>query len=126
MQSDNTLTAQDLIDHWPLVDKADRAELDAFVEHGVFAAAHHSSITNGNIMDAVWVRKWKQTGDQWIVKSRLCGRGFLDSQKSMIQRHSSTASRLSQRLAASIGVQERFNMESWDVSNAFRNVFKQL
>ena len=70
-------------------------------------------------MDATWVRRWKNAANGWIVKSRLCGRGFLDSQKGLIQRRSSTASRLSQRIAASLGVIEDMVMESWDVSNAF-------
>ena len=36
------------------------------------------------IIDAIWVRKWKRVEKAgrvvYIVKSRLCARGFLDSQ----------------------------------------------
>ena len=120
MQSDNELSESDIINYWPVVEKADKAELDAFIQHKVFSCKHYTDMESGNVMDATWVRRWKLSDGQWIVKSRLCGRGFLDSQKSVIQRHSSTASRLSQRIALSLGMQEdNMIMESWDVSNAF-------
>ena len=114
LQMDSALNDSDLQAYWPLVEAADKSELDAFIEHDVFAAVHASSISTGNVLDAVWVRRWKRQGDgSWIVKSRLCGRGFLDSQRHAIQRHSSTASRLSQRLAASLAAQHpHMTMES--------------
>ena len=55
----------------------------------------------------------------WIIKSRLCGRGYLDRQKNDVMRHSSTASRLSQRLLCSLCVQYELELETWDISNAF-------
>ena len=49
----------------------------------------------------------------------MCGRGYLDKQKSFIDRHSSTASRLSHRLACSLMVQHDLDVEAWDISTAF-------
>ena len=48
-------------------------------------------------MDCLWVRVWKN-GE---IKSRLCARGFFDRQKQLIEKHSSTATRLSQRIICS-------------------------
>ena len=45
--------------------------------------------------------------------------GFLDKQKLTIDRHSSTASRLSHRLAISLGVTHGLEMECFDISTAF-------
>ena len=104
-QAADILTDKDLVDNWPAVEAADRVELEAFVKFKVFEAKHSSVVENDNCIDAVWVRRWKWiTGPDGrrvrIVKSRLCGRGFLDRQKYSIDRHSSTASRLSQRIQA--------------------------
>ena len=79
-------------------------------------------MANGNLIDAVWVRRWKYDPKlgRKVIKSRLCGRGFLDKQKFDIQRHSSTASRLSQKLVVSVAqCHDDFDLESWDISTAF-------
>ena len=73
------LTEQDVIDYWPLVDAADKAEIASFVKEKVFKLIFHSQADQWPI-DAVWVRRWK--GNQ--VKSRLCIRGFLDPQKHLV------------------------------------------
>ena len=49
----------------------------------------------------------------------MCGRGFMDSQRQGIHRHSSTASALSHRLAMTIGAQYDWDCETYDVSTAF-------
>ena len=49
----------------------------------------------------------------------MCGRGFLDKQKFDVQKASTTASRISQRLAVSLAHLERLELELWDISNAF-------
>ena len=122
--SDNILTEADFEKYWHLIEEADHKELLAFAKNKVFRPKRHSSFRE-NVVDAIWVRRWKQTlgpdgkSQVWIVKSRLCGRGFLDSQKNSIQRHSSTASRISQRMIVSIATLYGFDLESWDVSNAF-------
>ena len=55
---------------------------------------------------------------EWIVKSRLCARGFLDKQKTDILRHSSTATRLSHKLAVSLSIEYGYDCEAWDISTA--------
>ena len=102
------MTEEDIHCYWPLVDEADRVELTAFVK---FTCSRARKAERGdNTLDCVWVRKWKfiQIPDgttQWIIKSRLCGRGFLDKQKLEVNRHSTTASRMSQRIGVSMAVQ---------------------
>ena len=108
-----------MYEHWPLVEEADYEEITAFVGFDCFQCTHINQAESNNIVDGTWVRKWKKVGNSWIIKSRLCGRGFLDHQRFDIQRHSSTASRLSQRMILSIGQQLGFEFESLDVSNAF-------
>ena len=73
-----------------------------------------------NGVNDTWDRTWKFSEERgWLVKSRLCGCGFLDTQRFDVQRHSSTASRLSQRIILSIGQQMGFEFRSLDVSNTF-------
>ncbi len=115
VSSDDILTQQDLIDYWYLVDEADRKEIASFVEHTVFKLSLRYGSNVTNVIDAIWVRRWK--GGQ--IKCRLCGRGYLDRQKTFIDRHSSTASRLSHRLAVSQAVQHDLDMECIDISTAF-------
>ena len=71
-----------------------------------------------NVVDGVWVRRRKDR-KKGIIRSRCCGRGFLDRQKTCIDRHSSTASRLSHKLLCSMAMQLDFKLEAWDISSAF-------
>ena len=79
-------------------------------------------------VDAIWVRKWKfvvlDNGTKVrIVKSRLCARGFLDSQNQEITTRATTASRLSQRLLVALSAIFGFELETWDISGAFLKGF---
>ena len=104
------LTGDDIWRYWDLVDKADYEESAAFVGFDVFRSVHYTQADSNNTIDGTWVRTWKFTKERgWFVKSRLSGRGFLDAQRFDIQRNSSTASRLSQRMIISIGQQLGFN-----------------
>ena len=58
-QAVDILTDKDLVDNWPAVEAADRAELVAFVKFKVFEAKHSSVVENDNCIDAVWVPRWK-------------------------------------------------------------------
>ena len=111
-------------DNFDKVNEADRKELAAFAHFKTCIARGRQDIESTNVIDCVWVRRWKATklpdgSTRWDVKSRLCGRGFLDKQKFDIDKHSSTATRVSQRMALSFAVQSSFDVESWDISNAF-------
>ena len=109
--------------------EADHKELESFVREKVFKKIWHQDATTRPI-DAVWVRRWKKdpsTG-KYTIKSRLCIRGFLDPQKSLVSTRSTTATRLSQRLLLSISALMGFEIESWDVGVAFLKgfSFKQM
>ena len=107
-----------------LVHEGDRKELAHFIDHHVFIPIKTSTLPSGtNLVDCVWIRKWKVKNE--IVKSRVCARGCFDRQKNIIERHSSTASRLSQRIVLSAGMIEQYlygesvDTESLDISCAF-------
>ena len=93
------LTDDDMRRYSAQVLAADRKELHQFVKNKVFKKMHKSrSPAGANVVDCIWVRKWTKSGE---IKSRLCARGCFDRQKQLIEKHSSTASRLSQRLVIS-------------------------
>ena len=52
------------------------------------------------------------------IKSHIVVRGFLDPQKKLVARYSSTASRLSQRLLCLFAVENFVELEQWDIGNA--------
>ena len=113
VSSDDTLTEADIARHWDKVEKADREEATSFIQHKVFKLEARSAASN--VVDGTWVRRWK--GNE--VRSRCCGRGFLDRQRQDIDRHSSTASRLSHRLAVSLACIHGLELEAIDISAAF-------
>ena len=110
---EDLLTEDDVIRFFDLVEKADHKEVSSFLEHQCFDLdlSHNSS----NTVDAIWVRRW--VGD--TIKSRCCGRGFLDVQRQEIDRHSSTASILSHRLGMCLAAQYNWSACALDVSTAF-------
>ena len=74
----DAVSRQDMIDYKDLIDAADRAELQSFIDEKIFKKIWAQTATTRAI-DAVWVRRWKRGADDtWIVKSRLCSEGFLD------------------------------------------------
>ena len=115
------ITEEDVLSIWPLVEEADRLELQQFVQEGAFKKCHRDSFgEDAVVIDARWVRKWKKLSDGGKkVKSRLCARGCLDSQKDLLTTRSTTATRLSQRLLLSTAAVFDFSVESWDIAGAF-------
>ena len=124
-QSDDALKEEEIFKHWAEVEEADRQESRSFIDNKCFAARRTNEIGSNNIIDSTWIRRWKKTYDSknqitWVIKSRMCGRGFSDSQKNSVMRHSSTASRLSQRIVGPLmATEEEMVMETWDISTAF-------
>ncbi|CAJ1354418.1 unnamed protein product [Effrenium voratum] len=120
VEADN-IEGSDLYNIWPQVEAADLAEIRQFVEEKAFRKIHVDSLTSETIVvDSRWVRKWKRMLDRTTkVKSRLCARGFMDSQKSMLATRSTTATRLSQRLLVSTSARTGYSLESWDIAGAF-------
>ena len=99
------------------MNRGGREEVASFTAHYVFALEEMSAKVN-DVVDGVWVRRWKDKA-KGIIRSRCCGRGFLDRQKTTIDRHSSTASRLSHKLLCSLAMQLDMELEAWDISSAF-------
>lgn len=94
------LTEAEMVKYAQLVYNADHKELNSFTDHKVFTARRREP--GDNVVDCIWIRKWKIYGKE--VKSRMCARGCFDKQKNLIERHNSTATRLSQRLLVSMAM----------------------
>ena len=105
------LSAEDYINYEKEIIDGDHKEIKNFVKHSVFKVKNLHSATQ-RPMSCVWVRKWKIVNGKRIIKCRLCVRGFLDPQKSMLSKHSTTATRLSQKLIVSNAANNDFDMES--------------
>eukprot|EP00435_Cladocopium_sp_Y103_P007263 s3374_g2.t1 len=121
----DVLTEEQLIKHWDAFEVSDRAELKQFVDEKVFRKVRLADLPDDVVLvDGTWVRKFKRNPDNSLkAKSRLCARGFLDSQKQELPTRSTTATRLSQRLVLSVAATHRFKVRSWDVSGAFLKGF---
>ena len=122
----DSLTDDDYVKYEKEIKAADHAEIKNFVHHGVFQVTRKTLYQK--LMDCTWVRKWKVKRDSSgrssrIIKSRLCCRGFLDPQRGMLAKHSTTATRLSQKLLVSDSANHQWCMESWDVGSAFLQGF---
>ena len=118
VETDN-LSASDLVAHEAAIMAADKSELASFLKQGVFELLERQHARSRTI-SCTWVRKWKRLQDGTRkIKSRLCARGFLDPQLGTLTKHSSTATRLSQKLLLSKAALEGWPVESWDVGSAF-------
>ena len=115
------INEDDVVKVWPLVEEADRSEVEQFVQENAFKKIHRLEISESMVViDARWVRKWKKLADgKKKVKSRLCARGCLDRQKDLLTTRSTTATRLSQRLLLSLASTFDMEVESWDIAGAF-------
>ena len=117
VSSDDYLTPEEVTEFFPQVEKGDRKEVESFVTHKTFKF-HPRYSKAFNRVDGTWVRKWSCRKTK-TVKSRMCARGFLNRQKQSVENHSSIASRLSHRLACSLGIQHDLDLEAYDISTAF-------
>ena len=121
------LTTEELIKYEKQVKEADEKEIKQFVDHKVFRARQKQFADTTRFIDCTWIRKWKRKWVNgvlvYVIKSRLCGRGFLDPQKHQLSAHSTQATRLSQRLLVSQAAINRHQIRSYDVSGAFLQGF---
>ena len=110
---------------WPLVDEADKNEVEQFVQEQAFKKIHRLEIAEDMVViDARRVRKWKKLADgKKKVKGRLCARGCLDKQKSLLTTRSTTATHLSQRLLLSAAAV--FDMEVESIMGHCRSIAKR-
>ena len=87
----SAVSKDDMVKYRSLIAAADRAELQSFVDEKIFKKIWAQQATTRAI-DAVWVRRWKCVAKEgYIIKSRLCIRGFLDPHKSLVSTRSTTA-----------------------------------
>ena len=116
----DAIEEDEMIEIWRQVEEADRAEIQQFTDEKAFKKICLDYMTSEMILiDARWVRKWKRLPDKKRkVKSRLCARGFMDSQKSLLATRSTTATRLSQRMLVSNAARGGYTLESWDIAGA--------
>ena len=68
---------------------------------------------------ARWRNSMPKDRGELLVKSRVCSRGYLDRQKMRIDRHLTTASRISHRMALSMAIQHDLALSAMDISTAF-------
>ena len=124
-QQTDTLTEDDVLQHWPLFETADREELRQFYDQNIFKKIWLGDLEEGTtVVDATWVRKFKRLPHgELAAKSRLCAHGFLDPQRQDLPTRSTTATRLSQRLVVSAAATHDFILASLDVSGAFLKGF---
>ncbi len=113
------LTEEDLWWYEAEVIAADRKEVANFMHFKAFKCCRVSDARK-RPLSCVWVRRWKRMPDgTFEIKSRLCVRGFLGPRRHQLSRHSSTATRLSEKLVVSNSVNNDFELESWDIGAAF-------
>ena len=105
---------------WKEIDLADEAEIKQFADEKAFKKIHRMQIAEGMIeIDGVWIRKKKRyPGGELKMKSRMCARGCFDSQKHQLTTRSTTATKLSQRLAVSTAARKNLKLESLDIGEA--------
>ena len=115
--------------HWPEVAAAMKKELKTWIDLGCIARKPRSNARN--IIDCRWVCKWKldaetqaadSTGEakkKWVIRARLCLRGFKDIDSASIDSYAGTAQRWSQRLVVSEAVLRKWDIGTTDISKAF-------
>jgi hypothetical protein len=126
---DSNLTPQDSRAHWPEVAAATKKELATWVEMGCIQRKPRSQ--SRNVIDVRWVLKWKydietkgatESGDtkgRWVIRARLCLRGFKDIDARTLDSYAGTAARHTQRLLVSEAVCRGWDIVSVDISKAF-------
>ena len=115
--------------HWPEVAAAMKKELKTWIDLGCIQRKLRSNARN--VIDCRWVCKWKldaetqaadSTGEakkKWVIRARLCLRGFKDIDSASIDSYAGTAQRWSQRLVVSEAVLRKWDIGTTDISKAF-------
>ena len=110
--------------HYHACREAKKKEIKSFIDHKVFDVRlrkrdrDFSKPVFINDIKAIWVMRWKLKDGKKIVKARLCLQGFRDKQ-TMDSVSSSTATRIGQRLIASVAANHNWNLLCLDISTAF-------
>ena len=72
-----------------------------------------------NVVDSRWVLKWKEIAGKRVIHARLVVRGFKDHQATQLNTFVGTTSRWGQRVVNSVAAQNRWEIFTADVSQAF-------
>lgn len=120
LKNNQTLTKEDEKTYHKEVDEAKEKEIRNYCVHSAIRCILASG-KEWNILSATWVLTFKidTTTGKWIVKARLCLRGFQDLQGKDVLKYSPTASRVGQRLLISTSVLRAWELISIDISAAF-------
>ena len=124
-RDDDELTPDEEVMFWKELNDAKRAELRSWVEHGTFSICFRKEC-KVKPQSSRWVNRWKRVlvpgpvvAHRWVIKSRLCPRGYGDCQGQEIHTRSPTAHRTAQRLLVSTSSIMYWDLESIDISTAF-------
>ena len=127
-RADSDLTAADQAAHWPEVAASMKKELKTWLEYACISRKKRSDPTCRNIIDCRWVIKWKldqavqdaastvEAVKRWVIRSRLCLRGFKDVDAQSLDSYAGTATRWTQRVLASEAVIRKRDMCTTDIS----------
>ena len=120
------LSKAEVDSNWELVAAAIRTELMAFSDNKSFELEELG--TSQNAMTSRWVLRWKIIDGVRSVKARLTVHGFKDVDADWLQTYAGTASRWSQRVVTAVSAQQRWEILTADVGNAFLKglTFKEL
>ena len=128
-RADHDLSAEEQKQHWPEVAAAMKKELQTWLEYGCISRKKRCYARN--IIDCRWVLKWKEDADvkeagdttetvkRWIIRARLCLRGFKDVDAQNLESYAGTAQRWTQRVLASEAVIRKWDLCNTDISKAF-------
>ena len=129
-RADHDLSSEETKQHWPEVIAAMKKELETWIKMGCISRKSRKEARN--IIDCRWVLKWKedaQTKDasdvsaetikKWIIRARLCLRGFKDIDAKDLDSYAGTAHRYAQRMLVSEAVLRKWDLGTTDISKAF-------
>ena len=129
-RKDHNLSPSEINSNWTEVAAAMQKELKTWVEMGCICRKPRDQARN--VIDCRWVLKWKEDAEvkdasdsmkatvkRWVIRARLCLRGFKDLDAKGLESYAGTASRFTQRILVSEAVVRRWDFCTTDISKAF-------
>ncbi len=130
-RDDDTLTPEQVQQHWREVDQAMLAELMTWAKLKCFSCKPRAGARN--VVDTCWVIKFKQeqatqdanasvgtvAATTKTIKARLTVRGFKDHDRNNIDTYVGTSTRYSHKLLCSEAVRQGWDIATTDISKAF-------
>ena len=129
-RKDHNLSPSEINSNWTEVAAAMQKELKTWVEMGCICRKPRDQARN--VIDCRWVLKWKEDAEvkdasdsmkatvkRWVIRARLCLRGFKDLDAKGLESYAGTASRFTQRILVSEAVVRKWDLCTTDISKAF-------